>query len=305
MTTVLVTGACGFVGRHVCDYLKQLQPAPKIIGLDVKDNADTACDSFCRLNLASTEDLAELIERYKPAYIIHLAGIFGTQDHLEIYRANVLFMAALLEAVRRCAPNAVIVAAGSAAEYGQIAPDRVPVDEQTPCRPVTPYGLSKLLATQIALYYHRLYNICVTVVRPFQLIGKGVSVKLAPGAFARQLQQARSNGTRTIKVGNLETARDFLDVHDAVEALWALCQKPACGQVFNLCCGKPTKISELLRMMIEQCGINAKVEVDPARLRGKSDISSIYGSYQRLKDHCGWTPKRSLRESIAQMFEHQ
>lgn len=299
---VLITGLCGFAGLYMSDYLKHLQPPPDVIGVDVKDGPTASCDSFHKMDLSCKDDVADLIKQSKPDYVINLAGIFGTEDPLEIYKVNVISMAALLEASRDYAPDVVMVTAGSAAEYGHIEPDRVPVDERTPCEPVTPYGLSKLLATQIALYYHRAFSICVMVVRPFQLIGKGVSVRLAPGAFAQQVKQALSEKTNVIKVGNLESSRDFLDIRDAVEAIWALCQEPAGGQVFNLCSGKPTKMSSLLEMMIDHCGIKTKVEVDPARLRGSTDISNIYGSFQKLKNHCGWNPKRSLHESISEIF---
>ena len=299
---VLITGVCGFAGLYMSDYLKHLQPPPDVIGVDVQDGPAASCDSFYKLDLSCKDDVSELIKQSKPDYVIHLAGIFGTEDPLEIYKVNVLSIAALLEATRHYAPDVVMVTAGSAAEYGHIEPSRVPVDERTSCEPVTPYGLSKLLATQIALYYHRAFSICVMVVRPFQLIGKGVTVRLAPGAFAQQVKQALSKKANVIKVGNLESSRDFLDIHDAVEAIWALCQEPASGQVFNLCSGKPTKMSSLLEMMIENCGVKAKVEVDPGRLRGSADISNIYGSFQKLKNHCKWSPKRSLHESISEMF---
>ncbi len=298
---VLITGVCGFAGQYMSDYLKQLQNPPEVIGADVVDGA-ASCDSFYRLDLSSKDDVVRLIEQSMPDYIIHLAGIFGTEDHLDVYKVNVLSIVALLEAACRYVPDVVMVAVGSAAEYGHIEPDQIPVDERTFCRPVTTYGMSKLLATQIALYYYRVFNLYVMVVRPFQLIGKGITTRLAPGAFALQIGQVLSGKAEMIRVGNLETSRDFLDVRDAVEAVWALCQKPAGGQIFNLCSGRSIKMSVLLEMMLRHCGVEIKVEVDPARLRGGADIPDICGSFQKLKEHCGWSPKRSLQESISEMF---
>lgn len=300
---VLITGICGFVGRYMCDYLSVLQPRPYIVGVDTKEVPVAGCDSFYRMDLFSAKDVVELIKQSKPDYIIHLAGTFGTEDSQEIYKANVLSIAALLEAGRSNVPDVVMIAAGSAAEYGRIESHQLPVDEQKLCQPVIPYGLSKQIATEIAMYYHRVHNICTMVVRPFQLIGKGVTSRLVPGAFAEQLKQAIVKGSKVIKVGNLESWRDFLDIHDAVEAVWTLCQKPAGGQIFNLCSGRPTKIADLLEMMIDCAGLKVKVEVVPSRLRGKVDVSKIYGSFQKLNDHCGWTPKRSLEDSVAEMFK--
>lgn len=287
----------------MCDYIGRLHPRPHVIGVDIEGAPPASCDSFHRMDLSSADDVAKLIKQSKPDYIIHLAGTFGTKDSQRAYKVNVLSITALLEAAREHVPDVVMVAAGSAAEYGCVEPHQLPVDEQAVCQPVMPYGLSKQLATQIALYYHRVHNICAMVFRPFQLIGKGATSRLAPGAFAEQLKRTITRGSKVIKVGNLESSRDFLDIHDAVKAVWALCQKPAPGEIFNLCSGKPTKISHLLQTMIDYCQVDVKIEVDSSRLRGNADVSQIYGSFQKLKNHCGWSPKRSLEDSVAEMFE--
>jgi len=299
---VLITGAAGFTGKYMCDYLVGLNQQVITIGTDVVDSDTLNCDSFHKIDLSCSDDVAKLIEQTKPDYIIHLAGTFGTKDSQEIYRVNVLSISALLEAACKFVPNAVIVATGSAAEYGRVEAHQLPIDEQTPCLPVMPYGLSKHLATQIAMYYHNIHNTCVMIARPFQLIGNGVTARLAPGVFAEQLKSVISKGSNVIKVGNLESSRDFLDIHDAVEAIWTLCNKPAAGQIFNLCSGQPTKIADLLQTMIDCSGTKVRIEIDPDRLRGKADASRVYGSYQKIKQHCGWEPKNSLKESILAMF---
>ncbi|UCG17513.1 MAG: NAD-dependent epimerase/dehydratase family protein [Phycisphaerales bacterium] len=295
---VLVTGVCGFAGRHLCEYLAGLEAPPQIIGADVASPAAAECESFHQIDLSCATDVADVLQEMVPDYIIHLAGRFGSRDPQEVYRANVLSMAALLEGARRHVPNAVIVAAGSAAEWGRVRLDQLPITEAAPCRPVTPYGLSKLLATQIAWYYHRVHGLCTMIVRPFQLIGKGVSAQLAPGAFVEQLRLAMRQGSPVIRVGNLETYRDYLDVRDAMRAVWMLCETPAAGESFNLCTGKPTKTGDLLQMMVESCNAQITVEVDPARLRGASEIQCIYGDYGKLRAHSGWEPEIDLAQSV-------
>jgi GDP-4-dehydro-6-deoxy-D-mannose reductase len=299
---VLITGVCGFVGRYMCDYLTGLSEGPYIIGVDISGVRPSNCHSFYTADLTISEETKNVIKQTKPDFIIHFAGTFGTEDLQEIYKVNVLSIAALLESVREYVPYAVVVAAGSAAEYGQVEPNQLPVDEQTPCKPVTPYGLSKQLATQTALYYHRVHNICTMVVRPFQLIGNGITTRLAPGAFVEQIRKCIAQGSKVIKVGNLESWRDFLDVQDAVEAIWALCQKPTPGEIYNLCSGEPTKISDLLQMMIHQCGADVKIEVDTSRLNGRFDVPKIYGSCQKISDHCVWQPRRTLTQTIQTLF---
>ncbi len=300
---ILVTGASGFFGRHLCKYIRGLDSSVELIGADIVENDIESCRSFYSVDLTSDGDVSRLISQTKPEYVLHLAGLFSADSDFQIYRSNVLSIAAVLEATRKHKPDAVVIIIGSAAEYGLIEPGRLPIDETTPCNPVTAYGLSKQLATDIAMYYHRMHGLCTMVARPFQLIGKGVTSRLAPGAFVEQINRAVSDRSNVIKVGNLKSSRDFLDVRDAVAAIWMLCQKPQAGEIFNVCSGASVRIRDLLEMMIKKSGAQLKIEIDPARLRGKADVNQIYGSYQKLHRHCGWCPTISIGESVKMMLD--
>ena len=300
---ILITGAAGFFGRHLCKYISGLDSSLDIIGADIVETNIENYRSFYRIDMANDNDVSRLINQTKPECILHLAGLFSANNDFEIYRSNILSVAAVLEAVRKSKPDATVIAIGSAAEYGLIEPGQLPIDETSPCKPVTPYGVSKQLATEIAMYYHRVHGLCTMVARPFQLIGKGVTARLVPGAFAEQLKKCVSEKRDVIKVGNLESSRDFLDVRDASEAIWLLCQKPAPGQIFNLCSERPVKIRELLALMIEISGAQVEVEMDTNRLRGKFDVPDIYGSYRKILQHTGWRPHTSLSDSIRDIFQ--
>jgi GDP-4-dehydro-6-deoxy-D-mannose reductase len=300
---ILITGACGFFGRHLCKYIIGLDSSLELIGADIVENGVENCRTFYRVDMANEDEMSRLIDQTKPEYVLHLAGLFSAGSNFQIYRSNVLSVAALLEATRKYKPDSVVIIIGSAAEYGLIEPCRLPIDETTPCRPVTAYGLSKQLATEIAIYYHRMFGLCTMVARPFQLIGKGVTTLLAPGTFAEQLKMCISEKHKTIKVGNLESSRDFLDVRDAAEAIWLLIQKPAPGQIFNLCSGRPVKMGDLLNMMIETLGVHIDTEMDTSRLRGKFEVPIIYGSYDKIHQHCSWYPRTPLSDSLREMLQ--
>ena len=301
--TALVTGAAGFAGRYMCQYMRSVRPDIKIVGVDIQPNMDCLCDDFSVLDIIDGGKTKTIIEKTKPDFILHLAGTFGVDDVQNTYRINILSITAILEAMREIVPSSVLVTVGSAAEYGRVKETCLPVTEDTLCSPVTPYGLSKYMATQVAAYYHCVHELCAMTIRPFQLIGKGVTDRLAPGAFAKQLMKANEMRAQTISVGNLESSRDFLDIHDAVRAIWCLCENPVPGETFNLCSGTPTKISILLETMISVSGMDVNVEIDPSRMRGGADVSTIYGSCEKLYNHCGWRPQKTLRESIVNMFE--
>ena len=301
--TVLVTGAAGFTGRHMASYLRSLESDIVLIGTDIISVMDSTWDQFYAIDLSDSDSVRTLIRKEAPDYVIHLAGIFGTDNIQLTYQANVLSVVTLLESIRQYCPQAVFLAAGSAAEYGRVDSEKMPICEDSPCCPVTQYGQSKYLATLTVQYYHRVYNLCTMVVRPFQLIGKGVTENLAPGAFARRLIEAKKTGSRTISVGNLESSRDFLDIHDAVRAVWNLCEKPAPGEIFNLCSSNPVKMSELLGLMISINGLDVHPSIDQSFLRGKADVSIVYGSFKKIREYCGWEPRKELVQSVQEMFE--
>jgi GDP-4-dehydro-6-deoxy-D-mannose reductase len=302
MKKVLVTGAGGFLGRHLVHYLKTNTSNVQVFASDCVEEPQLDADRYFKVDFTQENQVRDVINEIMPDCIIHLAGLFDDKDSVRVYRINVLSLVILMEAVRQKCPSALILTAGSAAEYGTVSIDNLPVSELTPCFPVGIYGQTKLLATQVAEFYHRVYHLSVMVFRPFQLIGKGISFKLAPGAFAQQLQNALKQNDPVVKVGNLKSFRDFLDVADAVEAIWSLCCKPAPGQIFNICSGRFTQMAELLDQMIHILGVDVRIEVDPSRLKGNQDVSVIYGSNAKIRRHGGWQPRISLEQSIQKMF---
>ncbi len=296
---LLVTGVSGFAGRHLLTHLAGLSERPAIVGVDVTEAAPAGCDDFRRLDLASPEQASHVVAASRPDAVVHLAGTFGAGDTERLYRANVLPLAHLLEAVRMHAPRAIVVTVGSSAEYGATEPTRLPLTEDVACRPLTAYGLSKRLATEVALFHHRTHATRVTVVRPFQLIGRGISTRLVPGAFAKQLRTAVENGAPAITVRDLEGVRDFVDVRDACDAIWTLCTRPAPGEIFNICTGRATRVGELLRLMISASGAHVAVQPDAAPRRDAEKIPAMVGSFDKLEAHCGWRPHIGLADSVA------
>ena len=296
---VLVTGAGGFAGQHLCRYLALLPEPPLVFATDVAACPDLVVERFTAADITDFAALSPIVGAVAPTHVIHLAGVFGSStDPLLPHRVN------LLEAIRSRAPAAVVVTIGSAAEYGFVDPADLPVTEGAPCRPLGAYGLTKHLATQMAHSYHRMHGLTVTIARPFQLIGPGMPPTLAPGAFLSRVRAARAAGSATFATGSLDGWRDFVDVRDAAAALWQLCVKPAGSEVFNVCSGIPTQMAELVELILAATGAAALApRVDPALAGRGPEVGRIYGSYAKLRRHCGWVPHISLAESVKAMVE--
>ena len=301
---MLITGVCGFVGENLVDFLNSLETELEIYGIDLNNKVEERIYKLFNFDLSDSQDVISVMRQTKPDYILHIAGLHSDSNIESLYSANVLSLINLLEAAVEFSPKAVFVAIGSSAEYGNIGAENLPIFEHHQCKPVSYYGLTKKIATDILCYYVRVSGICGMVVRPFQLIGKGISYKLAPGAFANQIKEIKMGKKEgIIKTGNLSSTRDFIDVKDAVEALWALCNRPASGEIFNLCSGRQIKMRDLLRMMIEYAGLDSAIEEDKERFKLGSSASLIYGSYEKIRKHCNWHPKRTLIDSVKDIIK--
>lgn len=301
---VLITGAAGFLARHTNAWLTREQPDLHRIGLDVVRPADAAASwtEFHTVDLADPAALSDTIAAIRPDTVLHLAGLFHTEPQTDIYRVNALGTVNLLEALHTHVPDVTVVATGSAAEYGRPEPDQLPLREDSPRNPVNLYGVSKAAATDAVCYYARQHGLRAMVVRPFQLLGRGLSPRLAPAAFAEQVRSAARAPDPVIQVGNLNSARDFLDADDAAAALWALVCTPAPGAIFNLCTAVPVKLSTILETLLDAASVDARIEVDSQRLRGAQEVDEIFGDNTKLTRHTVWQPRVPLAESLNRMI---
>ena len=310
---VLITGITGLIGSHLAGYLLGLDGV-EVVGFKRWRSPDTNIRRLAgrvRMIEGDVEDafsVAAAVEASRPDRIFHLAAQSYPSESwgapATTIRANVLGTVNLLEAARRFAPAARIHVAGSAAAYGLIRPDEVPIAEDRPLRPLSPYGVSK--AAQEMLGYQALhaYGQQVYLTRSFVHIGPGQGARPAAQTFARQIAEAEA-GFRppVVEVGNLEVRRDFLDVADAVRALWALVERGVPGEVDNVCSGRAPRIRELLDLYLALARVPLEVREDPVRLR-PADEPILLGDNAKLRAATGWQPEVPLEESARRILEH-
>jgi GDP-4-dehydro-6-deoxy-D-mannose reductase len=248
MGVCLITGIGGFLGSHLADFL--LTQGWEVTGILRQDSSNVAhirhglalfhCDILDKAQIES------VVREVRPEAIFHLAAQSlpsrSWQEPEATFQVNVLGTLNLLGAVRAAELDPVVVVAGSSAEYGPSMPEEIPIKEDAPLRPASPYGVSKAATTLLALQYHRAFGMKVVVARPFFVIGPRKSGD-ACSDFARgvvaverayvgcrmsdvgQLSTLNPRPSTGLQVGNLEAVRDLLDVEDAVRALWLLLQR--------------------------------------------------------------------------------
>jgi len=241
--------------------------------------------------------VSALIANSSPDLVFHLAGI--TQGSAtNIYRTNTLGGINLLEAVRLHCPNARILIVGSAAEYGYVSHEKMPIREDYPCHPNGAYGLSKYAVTLAAQDATRVDGLKTVVVRPFNIVGAGMPDSLVIGAVIKRAKQAlASAGQPVVTVGNLDTERDFIAVDDVISAYITLLRGEAWGEVFNICTGQPHRIRDIVEEVLGYASQTITLQVDPALLR-PTDIRSVYGSHEKATTIFGFCPRTELHQAL-------
>ncbi|MBI3010377.1 MAG: SDR family NAD(P)-dependent oxidoreductase [Candidatus Omnitrophica bacterium] len=301
MKTVLITGCGGFIGSHLAECF--LARGWDVVGMVHRNQANLKhLEGRLEICVATMEDRAaveELVARARPEAVVHLAAqshiMRSWQQPAATLQMNVLGAIHLLEAVRACAPQAVVVVVGSSAQYGRANRGTEPCSEESSFQPSSPYGVSKVAQDLLAQLYGRSYGLRTIRVRPFAIMGPRKDWD-AVSEFARGIIQAERGSLDPLRVGNLDVVRDFMDVRDSAAAMVHLVEHGKAGEAYNLCTGIGTRLGDLLQLMIAASGVSLSVVPDPSLLR-RSDDLVLVGNSRKLRE-TGWQPAISLSQSV-------
>jgi GDP-4-dehydro-6-deoxy-D-mannose reductase len=284
----LVTGAAGFVGGHLLPALERA--GYEAIGTDRElDVADAG---------AVEARMAEL----RPDLVVHLAAVSAVpvsrREPERTFRVNFLGTRSVLEAVSRRAQAARVLLVGTGDAYGAAQPGRPPFRETDPLRPASPYARTKAAADLLGAT-HAARGLDVVRIRAFNHTGPGQDDRFVLPSFARQAVEIAA-GLREplLRVGNLASARDFLDIEDVVGAYLALARPGVPCDSYNVASGRAVRIGDALDALLRLAGVAPRVEVDPARMR-PTDLS--VGDASRLRDATGWAPRVPFETTLARL----
>lgn len=304
---LLVTGASGFVGRHLLRALAErgdvsVHAAHGGEGTPAWAAEEAPGAAWLSLDLTSGASVEEAVRRARPDAAIHLAAqssVGGSfRDPLGTWEVNATGTLRLLRALG--AGRRVLVA-GSSEVYGAAPPEEQPLREEAPLRPASPYAASKAAAEAVALQMVRAGESHAIVTRSFNHTGPGQDARFALPSFARQLAEvAAGRGEPALRVGNLSPRRDFLDVRDVARAYLVLLDRGEAGGVYNVCSGEAHALRELVETMVALSGTEARIEVDPARVR-PVDLPLLVGDASRLRA-LGWAPEIPLRRTLEDLL---
>lgn len=306
---VLITGINGFAGGHLAELLVH-QGGWRIWGLTRSGalslphlRAEVA--PVCA-DLRDADQVRAVLAAVEPEAIFHLAGQAfvpeSFRDPAATFQINVLgqlnLFLALIEQQRPCR----VLVVGSNEAYGLVQPEDIPIDEETPFRPASPYGVSKLAQDMLALQYHQSHQLDVVRVRPFNHIGPRQNQRFVAAAFARQLARIECGlQPPLLRVGDLSAQRDFTDVRDMVHAYVLALQQGETGQVYNLGSGQPVAIQTLLDTLIAASTATITVETDPALMR-PTNAPLVACDVRRFQARTGWQPRIPLATTLSDIL---
>ncbi len=309
----LVTGASGFAGSHLCEYLLT-QPGWEVYALSFPGWPTTHLDPIRAQIVLLSGDLmvADWVERTvaetRPDVVFHLAAQSSPSaslvDPAGTLVNNVVAQVNLFQAILKAGLDPVVLVVGSGDEYGLVRPDEVPVDEDTPLRPANPYAVSKIAQDFLGLQYFLSHRLRAVRVRPFNHIGPRQAPVFVTADWAQQIAEIEA-GLRPpiVQVGNLQARRDFTDVRDMVRAYYLAVTLGEPGEVYNLGSGKAYAVEEVLQTLLALSCVPVKVEVDPRRLR-PSDIPVIACDSTRFRRRTGWEPRIPLEQSLRDILDY-
>lgn len=300
--SVIITGGCGFVGKHLVAELSSHAPAVHIIVWDLHPDTLPHAVEFVQCDITNSGTYEQSLRKAQPQWIVHLAGIAAldaARKNPELaHRINMDATVSLMQSVTSSSPATHVLVASSAEVYGEafLQADK-PLAELplSQCQPVNPYAKSKY-DMEVALE-EQFLEISVRV-RPFAHIGPGQGRGFVTADFASQIAEIE-HGMRepVIRVGNLSAFRDFTDVRDVVCAYRLLLTEQSLGQVYNVASGQAVQIQQILDELLSMSSVPITVQEDPDRMR-PSDIWRMAGDASKLTSQTGWTPHIPLRQSL-------
>lgn len=305
--TVLVTGADGFIGSHLCEallakgykvralsyynsfndwgWLEDIHsPGLEVVCGDVRD------PNFCR-HITSGCDVV-----YHLAALIAIPYSYVAPD--SYVDTNIKGTLNMCQAARDCGVERLIVTSTSEV-YGTA--QYVPIDENHPRQPQSPYSATKIGADAIAKSFYNAFDLPVVIARPFNAYGPRQSARAIIPTIIGQI----ASGAKEIKVGDLTPTRDFNFVKDTAQGFIALGEAPGIeGREINIATGTEVTMEHTLHTIAELMGSDVKYVTDPERLRpSKSEVFRLCGDNTLITELTGWHPEYSLRDGLKETIE--
>jgi GDP-4-dehydro-6-deoxy-D-mannose reductase len=305
----LVTGAAGFVGRHLVAELLSSGHVPGGV-VHPSDGGRGSLGPGIEvfpLDILDEGALRDAFRRFEPDAVFHLAAFSNPEGSRKEARrtleTNAIGAHNLLSAANESGRRPRMLLVGSAQQYGDVPPEGQPLSEEREQKPLTPYAVSKTTQEILGLRAFWSGELPVYLTRSFNHTGPGQSDTYVASSFARQVAEVEKGAREpSIRVGNLSARRDFTDVRDVAAAYTAIVERGQPGRPYNVCRGEAVAMGEVLDELLRQSRVPVQIVVDPERYHAV-DAPLIVGDPRRLAADTGWSPKYSLSETLRDLLD--
>lgn len=310
---VLITGIAGFAGSYLTGHLLSLTdmfPALEIVGVSQVGGENPPGDarvSYIEGDLIDPRFTHDLLAQVSPDRIYHLAAQafvpVSWQDPWATLENNIRAQTNVLHAAAQLHSNARILIIASNEEYGRVTPADLPIREETPLRPDSPYGVSKITQDYLGLQYFISHHLHIVRMRPFNHIGPRQNDRFVTSNFAKQVAEIEL-GLREpkLRVGNLDAQRDFSDVRDVMRGYVLALERGQAGDVYNIGSGVPRSIRDIVETYQRLACVPFDLESDPERMR-PSDTPVSYCDATKLKNATGWEPQIPFEQTLRDILD--
>jgi len=311
---VLITGITGMAGSHLADYLLSLPEEVEVHGtFRWRSRMENVDHLRGRVNLIQCEltdfsNTVKALQTSRPDFIFHLAAqsyvLASWSSPTATMLENPRMQINLFEAMLMLGIDCPIQVALSSEEYGMVYPDEVPINEDNPLRPLSPYAVSKVTQDMMAYQYYMSHGLKTIRTRTFNHEGPRRGDVFVTSNFARQIAMIEAGKQEpVIYVGNLEAQRDWSDVRDVARAYWLAVNKCVPGEVYVIASGKCRTVQEMLDMLLAMSTVRVEIRQDPARMR-PSDVMVLLGDASKFKAQTGWEVTIPLEQTLADLLNH-
>ena len=289
---VLVIGSSGFLGRNVA---KELAGDNDVYSASRQGGQG---DHDVALDLSDKASIVDALQRVHPDAIVNCAGIVENNEKADM---NPVFTKNLLDAVLESHLDLErIVVLGSAAEYGVVGEDEVPVPEEVPPRATSPYGVSKAKEAEVVAEYRQKYHLPVVSARVFNPIGAGMPERQLIPRILNQIQEIKDGTKDAIEVSRLDSERDYIDVSDVALAIGALLKSRPKQDVYNIGSGKKTTNGELIDLLVKYSGLEGKAVVRETQSEKEPHFAS-QADITRITEELGWQPTHTIEDAVQEI----
>jgi GDP-4-dehydro-6-deoxy-D-mannose reductase len=310
---ILITGINGFVAQHLMAFLATQPEAFTILGIGRSeptfDNNQFAPLNieFAKIDLLNREHVGDILQNFKPQYLLHLASISSVghswKNPIDSFVNNTNIFLNLVDQIRLLDIPCRILSIGSSEEYGNVNPTHLPLTEESPLNPISPYAVARVSQEMISKIYADGYGMDIIMTRSFNHIGPGQKNVFVISSFAKQLVHIANDplASKIVTTGDLSIIRDFVDVRDVVKAYYLLLKHGKKGEVYNICSGTGVSLQQIMDKMCALLSINITLQQDSTLIR-PNDNKAITGRADKIKKDLGWYPEIALDKSLSDII---